>query len=118
MWHRETCLNLIDEFGASEMHYGQAQKWVNMTLKYLFAVGSVGIEDIGNISRAYSWAHMPIDRIIVNQLRKVGFPHGLLPKGSWSKMNQQDYSELQLNLREYFADECLMAVEFRLWKGL
>jgi hypothetical protein len=117
-WHEVTCSALRTEFGASEMHYGQAQKWVNMTLKYVFTMGAVGIEDIEMIERAYAWAHMPIDRIIITQIKAFGFPASSLPTGPWSKIGKDEYLKLQKDLQGYFEGECLMDTEFRLWKGL
>src|SRR5579859_7870669 len=39
-WHRKTCDGLVAVYGDTFVfHAGQAQKWVNMALKYIFTVG-------------------------------------------------------------------------------
>ena len=51
-WHRKTCEDLIAVYGNFPFHAGQAQKWINMTLKYIFTVGEEHIP--GSVQRIRS----------------------------------------------------------------
>ena len=44
----------------------QAQKWINMSMKYLYALGD---ERVPGISKNYEYFHIPIDNIILNELK-------------------------------------------------
>ena len=39
IWHEETCAKIREKFKIATLHDGQAQKWLNMTLKYLLIMG-------------------------------------------------------------------------------
>ncbi|MBE5872927.1 MAG: hypothetical protein E7287_00815 [Lachnospiraceae bacterium] len=64
-WHREVCKRLIEIYDSdklviregkkrtdkpAKLTYGQAQKWLNMTLKYLWLLNRLGLIDDKNIS--------------------------------------------------------------------
>lgn len=60
--HNETCLGLISVFS---MDYGQAQKWVNMSIKYLVLLG----EDwVTGIDRNVQFYHPPFDNIVLDEM--------------------------------------------------
>lgn len=45
-WHEEVVIEIIRVYPKSKLKYGQAQKWLNMTVKYLYTLSTlVGIED-------------------------------------------------------------------------
>ena len=97
-WHRETCESLMRYYhdqGYAEFHYGQAQKWINMTLKYIFTMGE---ERVPGFTAAYPFCHIPLDSIILKILEeKYQIPYD----GSWSRMNYEDYMEIQKAVRTY-----------------
>lgn len=97
-WHRETCKSLMRYYhdqGYAEFHYGQAQKWINMTLKYIFTMGE---ERVPGFTAAYPFCHIPLDSIILKILEeKYQIPYD----GSWSRMNYEDYMEIQKAVRTY-----------------
>jgi hypothetical protein len=114
VWHEKTCDDLIQSFGESDMFYGHAQKWVNMTLKYLFTMHGLGLEKIDTIADWYPFAHMPIDKVVLRALGKNDFSH---PRPEvWSQLGKADYLALQHALRSTYV-ECPMDVEFMLWRG-
>ena len=90
-WHKETCREILPINGNCE--YGKAQKWLNMTLKYLSVVYSVlKITEYQNplfvkfykthIANYEKFFHIPIDSYICDAL-------------AWSKtagINQDDTS--------------------------
>jgi hypothetical protein len=71
-WHKIQCViivNLYDEVYNNQfgLTFGQAQKWINMSLKYLFAFGE---NRVPGISRNYKIFHIPIDNIIQDKLQE------------------------------------------------
>lgn len=114
--HEDACEALIEEFKKNEYEgftIGQAQKWINMTFKYLNLLDYNGIEKI------YEFCHIPIDRYILeymlekNIIEKENFKKAI----HWSKIKKyQDYFEIQ----EKFKDNCKGKIpldeEFEIWK--
>ena len=112
-WHRTTCERLAALFNERGFHLfiGQAQKWVNMTLKYIFTVGEQRIQ---GFSSAYPFCHAPFDNILLEQLQKYGFP---ALKCAWSRLDDYaEYLQKQKWLRQRFTLAPL-DVEFLLWMG-
>jgi len=112
-WHKTTCEKITSLFDEQGFHLfiGQAQKWVNMTLKYIFTVGEKRIE---GFSFAYPFCHVPLDNILLEQLEKYNFP---ALKCAWSRLdNYDEYLQRQIWFRERFT-LAPMDVEFMLWLG-
>ena len=86
IWHKKCCDELIDIFGNQKFYYGQAQKWINMSLKYLSMI------DHNMIENNYEYFHVPIDNYIIN-ISKINVPV------SWSRIS--DYN-LYLNWQKKF----------------
>jgi hypothetical protein len=117
-WHGRQCQNLIDAYreagygeqGVRRLHVGQAQKWLNMTFKYVFALGP---ERVSNIGPLYPVAHVPFDNILLEHLARFGFaPFGC----PWSRLDDYDvYLDRQRWLRGHFAPVPPLDVEFHLW---
>src|SRR3989339_9480 len=84
-WHRQTCDNIIKFFPLTKnyFHYGQAQKWINMTLKYLFVL------EVSELNNMLAFLHVPIDNIILDKLknRQMDYPKFETP---WSKIDNYD----------------------------
>lgn len=86
---------------AFALTYGQAQKWINMTLKYL------AVLDHPVIVSVYPYLHIPIDSIVYKEAAHptagVGVPR---PPGgvSWSKLDLEQYRDYQQQLRGSIAD--------------
>jgi hypothetical protein len=112
-WHESKCVELVKAYRDISNHklfIGQAQKWINMTLKYLFALGENRIK---GISKNYIYFHFPLDNIIQDKLVKLGIPKF---KVSWSRIdNYVEYLNYQCLVRTKFAGQILMDVEFRLY---
>ena len=112
-WHKSTCEQLISLFDGYGYHLfvGQAQKWVNMTMKYVFTIGEQRISGFGSV---YSYCHVLFDNILLKQLRKFGFP---MLNCAWSRLDKYDtYLERQKWIRQRFT-LVPMDVEFLLWSG-
>ena len=78
-WHKETCDELIKIYKENDLKelftYGNAQKWVNMSLKYIYLLGGISgdyaqhfKEKISKIREYESKLHIPIDSYIIDAL--------------------------------------------------
>ena len=96
-WHCELCGKLQKVYTEKRLSYGQAQKWINMTTKYLqvFAVIFKSIDDDEGLSKIpeFFWnaanikkLHIPLDRYIMEAYNIGSF-------GPWSKLNDKQYAE-------------------------
>lgn len=82
------CLLFKDE---KKFTVGIAQKWVNMTLKYLWLIGIFDDKYEKNLE-------VPIDKYILNEIKKLNIS---IPKNPWSKWDDiEEYSKLQDTLYE------------------
>jgi hypothetical protein len=112
-WHEKTCESLISVFSNNgyRLFVGQAQKWVNMTMKYIFTAGEQRIPGFDSV---YSYCHVPFDNILLGKLEKYGFPS---LNRAWSRLDKYDeYFERQKWVRQRFS-LAPMDVEFLLWSG-
>ena len=112
-WHRDACTALralYRQHGFHRFTFGQAQKWLNMTLKYVFTMGEARLP--GFLCH-YPFAHLPIDNVFVQAARDHGGPE--LPM-AWSRLDDYAvYLDLQRRYRAIFAGSEPLAAEFRLW---
>lgn len=110
VWHKSTCYRLINIFYKYEYQnftIGQAQKWINMSLKYIFLHGEIRID---GFNRVYEYCHIPIDNIILNKLEYKKF------NTSWSRINDYNiYIDFQKYIRDISRDEIPLDFEFRLF---
>lgn len=98
-WHKNACESLRQIYtnqttnDNGTLTYGQAQKWVNMTIKYLDIIYAVcGFDDCETpLERV---AHLPIDSIMFDIVKKkLGIKK---PSKSWSKWdNYSEYLDYQ-----------------------
>lgn len=112
-WHQTTCFALIHLYQQYHhpMFIGQAQKWINMTLKYIFAFGERRLPGFADL---YPYCHIPIDTICLQRLQPYHPPSVSLP---WSRLNTYaDYLEFQVWIRHAF-HLAPLDIEFYLWLG-
>lgn len=111
-WHRDLCRKIIKNYSDKgiEFHYGQAQKWVNMTFKYLSVI------QIASTSVYFKYLHAPIDSIVID-IASDDF-HLKRPDTRWSRMDEQEYIDYQKRLRSVINKNklCPMLWEFRIWE--
>lgn len=101
--HKTACYALISAFSGQEFTVGQAQKWINMTFKYLHLL------DYPEVQNVYEYCHIPIDSYILNAtnytISKV-----------WSKINNySEYLEYQKWFRQEYPADIPLDKEFYLW---
>jgi len=99
-WHATTCAGLEarmrtwPEGGA--MHRGQSQKWVNMSLKYLFTALALGlVPDFAGAASSYRYAHLPLDRYVLTGLAIDGCDAAKGWSDSWSTLDSRSYEAIQ-----------------------
>lgn len=89
--------------------YGQAQKWVNMSLKYLYVMG---FDDMSHFEQVI---HVPVDSLIIDAANDLGVRW---PSTSWSKLdNYHKYLAFQKRLRQKMQEgtECPLIWENHAW---
>lgn len=127
IWHRRLCNNIIkkskkiekiketDEGKEEKIQftYGQAQKWLNMTIKYLYML-EVKEYSFDNV---IMWLHIPVDNFIFKAVKEelnIKRP----TKVSWSRWNNYDeYLEYQNDIRKKLKEEDISPLrwEFENW---
>lgn len=87
---------------------GQAQKWINMGVKYALTFGE---EHVAGVTTLSSSAHAPIDNIVLTELALRGCPRLAV---RWSRLRDYaTYMDVQRWIRDAFPDEAPLAVESR-----
>lgn len=140
-WHKSVCRELIDHYGddklvekknnqrtehPAKLTYGQAQKWLNMTLKYLWLLNRLHLIDDENtvafIDTYEKSFHVPLDSYILRYVARQdkssrnkfspSNDNGLEPNtdftkywnqfsSAWSHIDDQDaYYQYQQKLKE------------------
>lgn len=100
-WHNETCEGICEKYSkvykvylekdAPFFTYGNAQKWVNMSMKYIWMLGLLPAEV------PETALHVPIDRYIIDTLwdanQDIGFPlkEGIKVERNRSYAKPSDY---------------------------
>lgn len=115
-WHEQTCRKLQEIYvkrGYERFSIGQGQKWVNMTLKYVFTLGEGRLPGFGHL---FALCHAPLDNVFLAAITPEGLPKGLRGVTAWSRMdNYADYLVLQKWIRERFAGRTPLDIEFELF---
>ena len=101
--HRAACYDLISSFRGQTFTVGQAQKWINMTFKYLHLL------DYPEVQKVYEYCHVPIDSYMLNI---TNYAMGK----AWSKLSDYgEYIEYQEWFRNKYPNEIPLDKEFYLW---
>lgn len=115
-WHKSLCEKLKSvNTNYTGFTIGQAQKWVNMTLKYLYVMGE---KKVKGISINYEYFHIPIDNIIQKEILKDlnRSPKNKFFKDAWSRISDYDkYLAFQSEIRKVYPNKIPMDKEFELF---
>ena len=114
-FHDSLCLSIInfyDNQTIAEITYGQAQKWVNMTMKYLCVLYEGQCDWLNKI---YSFLHIPIDSIILDKAKKEFQYEFSVNNTPWSQLSREEYITIQNKLRAVIKDVALIDWEFKAW---
>lgn len=125
-WHHGLCNNIIEKCKKIEKYkktdkgkeekiqftYGQAQKWLNMTMKYLYILEVEGY----TFDSVFEYLHIPIDKYIL-----YGVEDDLKikrPVDAWSRWdNYDEYLKYQNAIRESLREKGISPIrwEFENW---
>lgn len=110
-WHFNTCYairKLYRDNGVA-LTFGQAQKWVNMTFKYLYMLEKYSFEEI------FCYLHIPLDNYVFDIARDALEIER--PKIAWSKWDEYDkeYLPYQKKIREKVKECEPLRWEFKFW---
>lgn len=122
--HRITC-NKIKEIFESIITFriGQSQKWVNMSLKYMYFLHLanllITLSPVDGLILEYNakWFHMPVDNIVLEDVR-IGalYRQNVGTALPWSRTDSyDDYLRFQVALRNKFTVP-LLIVENEVWR--
>lgn len=110
-WHRQVS-NIIKKTYKDEgitLTYGQTQKWINMTIKYLYVLGENTFDDV------FGFLHIPLDNYIFDIASKILEVDR--PTDAWSSLDDYDkYLEYQKSLREKMVNDMPLSWEFKNWQ--
>ncbi len=103
-WHTDLCQALktyyateLQKFGKIGFTYGQAQKWVNMTMKYCWVCGG---GDFAGLVPWFSVAHVAVDEVILVAAEKERVVK-IRPCGKWSAWDDpKQYQNFQDTIRQ------------------
>lgn len=111
--HRHSCESLIDifDFYGVKLYYGQAQKWLNMTFKYLHILKL----DEYDLEQSFPYLHVPLDSIVLKKANRQ-FKLGL-KNITWSRYDYQTYIMIQNRIREALNGQNPLIWEFELWNA-
>jgi hypothetical protein len=117
LWHQKTCEIIMSKssimFNSSilKLKVGQAQKWINMTLKYMYTLKE---SRIAGINRNVCYFHVPIDNIIQEEFSKDKKIQSLNVR--WSRIESYPvYLNYQKIIRENYEGKIPFEVEFLLF---
>ena len=124
-FHETLCDEIIQIYKRYniECYYRQAQKWKNMTMKYLSVIGE---EKYSWLNRLYPFLHIPIDSVILGkiigdfEIKSVAVKgkRVLLKNLSWSRIDKDTYDAIQNVLREKIGENEIPIVwEFKAWNN-
>ena len=111
-WHSKLCEAICRKYNDSgiHFHYGQAQKWVNMTMKYLSVIDSTQTEGY------LDCLHVPVDSVVIDLANEeFGIER---PANRWSRMTKEEYISYQEELRSKIKENTGLSPllwEFRSW---
>lgn len=110
-WHMKLCDAIIEKYEnyGITFTYGQAQKWINMTLKYLYVLESAQVENL------FKYCHIPLDNYVFDISEKLfGIERPKIPWSRWCDYHNQ-YMAYQMRLRSSIKNEEPLRWEFRAW---
>lgn len=103
-WHRSVCYRLQDTYkghikDAVSITFGQAQKWLNMTIKYYYIICEINNREDHVDLPFFQFAHVPVDSIMYDVIEKE--LEIKKPEVAWSKLDDYDmYLDYQKTIRE------------------
>lgn len=110
-WHRQICdeIKILYQESGIAFTYGHAQKWLNMTIKYLYVLGIDSFDDV------FEYLHIPLDNYVFDIAQDtLGIKRPTAVWSSWDDYEEQ-YLRYQKDIREKITEETPLRWEFRFW---
>lgn len=110
-WHYRICSQIRTYYqdAGIEFYYGQAQKWLNMTMKYLYVSGEYTFNGL------FQYLHIPIDNYVFSIAKKeLDIPQPTIAWSRWDDYNRQ-YMAYQSALRSKIDGYSPLRWEFKFW---
>ena len=111
-WHEDLCSYFCTELsklGYKTVTYGQAQKVINMALKYLFCMEDAEQYDL------FKQCHMPLDSFTLSWYHKAAKKAGKKPpitrEHKWSRLNAENYSAVQTMIGSILDSNCTIMID-------
>jgi len=114
-WHRDTASRLVQTAENPDFDFtvGQAQKWINVSIKNAVALGD---RLMPSLSCVYDVAHVALDRIVLGELRRKDWMPWELLQDPWSQLTDyEEYMTCQRLIRENLPGIPLEE-EFHIWE--
>jgi hypothetical protein len=115
-WHETACERLVSHYaknGFPQFSVGQAQKWLNMSIKYILSLGEAEVFRIEHQTNLWSVAHAPLDDFV---LEITGAYRQIPDCRPWSRMRDYGvYMSVQKWIRTQFPNASSLDVEFHLY---
>lgn len=109
-WHFKVCQEVMSLYHQEQIPFtvGQAQKWLNMTIKYLYTL------EYDSFSQTFPFFHLPLDHYIFDAVKtELGIKP---PLKAWSRLDDyQIYLAYQDKIREELTNMSPLRWEFRFW---
>ena len=128
--HKKLCQSIIREYAYTtnqsmpkkSLYFGQAQKWVNMTLKNLYVYSKSNNTSL-SLDHIIRYFHIPLDNVILDIAsgkKKCYIPEGTKyhvkrPDGAWSKWSYKEYKAYQKQLEASIGGDVPIIWELRHW---
>lgn len=108
-WHENVCNKIAKVYldKGIKFYLGQAQKWLNMTIKYLYILGECDFNDI------FEYLHVPLDNYIYKFCEKN--LNIKIPNTSWSRIDSYEYYISYQNKIRNKVNEYPLKWEFKSW---
>lgn len=110
-WHHSLCDRIKQVYSDKDIKltYGHTQKWINMTIKYLYVLEENSFDGI------FKYLHIPLDNYVFDAARdSLSLQRPKVVWSSWDDYNGQ-YLEYQELIREKIVCETPLRWEFRHW---
>lgn len=116
-WHTRWCTEFTKSFIGYSAKYGQAQKILNMMIKYLYCCDGAQTMDV-----VFNNAHMPLDTYTLNWYKREVLKGKYSKKEcgyvikEWSNLDKGTYCWIQREIKEYLANiRSPLETEFIIW---
>lgn len=131
-WHKDVCDKLRKEYNTPSekifLTYGQAQKWINMTIKYIYYIFTEAREFLPENLKDEKFKkvlisfkdeyHMPIDSYILNTMANKNISY-IDPKEVWSNIDSYiDYCDYQTKIGDHLQESSRLEWEMKEWLNL